>query len=195
VFSHSLHCQGYLCKQYTFIIVPPSNTAQTITSTPTVVSTTFAPVITVKETTTETATVCSSTHHARNFFMQKRSTVLDADVIDESEDLEGLTNAERLRNGLPLGKPVVRRVQNSPRHFASCHPVHVTSTVTSFTKTETIQPTHFSTTKQCAFTETLDYIGQCHHDEGLAVADGFSSRHNYGYGYQNQKGHPGTFLF
>lgn len=91
------------------------------------------------------------------------------EITDELEEDEyaGITNAERLRRGLPLAKPVVKRTWckdgkchgQPPAPGPSCVPktfkVEVTKTVT---KNKT--PTAWVTTTKCGHTKTAETIGE-----------------------------------
>jgi hypothetical protein len=93
--------------------------------------------------------------------MNKRGLIPEFEEDDDEEEIyDGLTNAERLRRGLPLAKPVKRDANVAAWHRPSCTPHHVTSTIISYSGTTTVTPTDLTTVKKCAFTETLDYIGE-----------------------------------
>lgn len=78
--------------------------------------------------------------------------------MDETDEYEGLTNAERLRRGLPLAKP------NQKRHYPhnpqpSCHP-STTRVEETKTITKSVTPTQYSTVTSCGFTQTFDTTGE-----------------------------------
>lgn len=97
--------------------------------------------------------------YKRHFIEERLAEDEDDEEFDEDE-YAGLTNGERLRRGLPLGKPVEKRTfcfgphcHKPPQAGPSCVPktVKVESTKTI---TKSVTPTKYVTTTKCGHTKT-----------------------------------------
>lgn len=126
---------------------------ETITTHPTEYKTKWADAYTVTKTKTEVKETCSAGGHKRSLDVEEEQF-----DFEESEE-EYLSNAERLRRGLPLNKPAEKRTfghgKPPPAHGPSCVPS--TKTVhDQTTKTKTVTPTKWATTTKCRYTQTVD---------------------------------------
>ena len=116
---------------------------QTVTTTPVATITEFAPPYELIRKETTTITTCT------------------AAPVRRSEDERDLTNAERLRRGLPLAAP--KQLEKRGGHHGgghhhpepSCTPKREETTTTT-TKTKTITPTSTVCVTECKKTKTLD---------------------------------------
>lgn len=124
--------------------------AQTVTSQPTEYKTKWAPAITVTKTHTKVKPTCGDSG-----VQIKRS------INDQVAD-EYISNAERIRRGLPLNKPEKRH--NHPGQPGQPGPSCVPSTSVSWlgaTEIKTVTPTQWATTTKCRYTHTVDKVSEC----------------------------------
>jgi hypothetical protein len=151
-------------------------TSQTVD--PTITSTIQGPKKTVTASACiATVTSCPPKHYKRHFLEDRLDGSEDVEAVSEGdEEVEveevvdeyaGLTNAERIRRGLPLAKPVDKRTfclggywlggkchQQPPKAGPSCVPktIKVESTKTI---TQSVTPTQFVTSTKCGYTHTV----------------------------------------
>lgn len=161
--------------------------------TPTVTSTKFAPKITKTTTQTSTVTSCPNAGGPKRHFLEERTLPeeLDDEDVEDGSDVEedehaGLTNAERLKRGLPLAKPMSKRTwcrdgkclwdykpdickdgrcywkpKTPPAAGPSCVPKTV-KVETTKTITKSVTPTKYVTTSKCGHTKTATSTGELH---------------------------------
>jgi len=135
------------------------------TVSPTITSTVTAPKkIVTASACVATVTYCPPKHYKRHF-LEERLAGDDEDEVEEEEEDEyaGLTNAERIRRGLPLAKPVDKRTwgydhghgkPQPPKAGPSCVPKTVREETTK-TITKSVTPTKYVTSTKCAYTQTV----------------------------------------
>ena len=131
----------------------------TITSTPVAIETKSVKPCIVTKTTTETLETCSSAPTQRSY-PPRDNIKRDAEAEAEPADIERMSNAERLRRGLPPAKPEKRHDGGSGGYpEPSCMPKTET-TYTKTTVTKTVTPTHRTTVAECRWTQTVDHVGE-----------------------------------
>lgn len=142
-----------------------SSIADNQTVCPTITSTITGPKKTITASAcVATVTYCPPKHYKRHF-LEERLEGDDEDVEEEEVDeLAGMTNAERIRRGLPLAKPVEKRTfglghghghgPEPPKGGPSCVPKTVKVEETK-TVTKSVTPTKYVTTTKCAYTQTV----------------------------------------
>lgn len=118
---------------------------------------------------TKTATVtgCPKDNGpGKRHFLEQRTAEADEEA-EEEDEYAGLTNAERIRRGLPLAKPADKRtfckdgkcgpkppVQAGPSCVPKTEKVEITKTIT-----KSVTPTKYVTTTKCGHTQTATSTG------------------------------------
>jgi hypothetical protein len=152
-------------------LVGPHTDNQTVA--PTITSTFTAPKKTVTASAcVSTVTYCPPKHYKRHFLEERLTDDDEEDVqeeVVEEDEYAGLTNAERIRRGLPLAKPVDKRTwgydhgnghghgggkPQPPKAGPSCVPKTVREETTK-TITKSVTPTQYVTSTKCGYTQTV----------------------------------------
>jgi hypothetical protein len=144
--SRHIQGQGHFGKRWRCSLHRPRADSQTIVNRPTETKTKWAPALTYTKTHVKVRPTCDVSE-----VQQKRGL--------DDEDAEVLiSNAERIRRGLPLNKPE-KRHGRPPRPGPSCVPSTSVSWVHA-TEVKTLTPTQWATTTKCRYTHTVDKVSE-----------------------------------